>query len=115
MNHAADVLVCDGFVGNILLKYGESLASSLPRMIGEEMHRLKMTPEEMSIVGKALSGVKARFDYKEFGGAPLLGVNGTVFIGHGSSDAYAIKNLVLAADKMVREQVSSTIAEVMSA
>jgi len=115
MNHAADVLVCDGFVGNILLKYGESLASSLPRMIGEEMHRLQMTPEAMSIVGKALSGVKARFDYKEFGGAPLLGVNGTVFIGHGSSDAYAIKNLVLAADKMVREQVSSTIAEVMSA
>ena len=115
MNHAADVLVCDGFVGNILLKYGESVASILPMMIGAEMQRLQMSPEEMGTVGKALSGVKARFDYKEFGGAPLLGVDGTVFIGHGSSDSYAIKNLVRAAEKMVNKKVSNVIAEVMSA
>ena len=115
MEHAADVVVCDGFVGNILLKYGESVASVLPRMIGAEMHRLGMNEAEQKAVAKALGGVKARFDYKEFGGAPLLGVNGTVFIGHGSSNGYAIKNLTLAADKMVRRGVSKTIASVMEA
>ena len=115
MEHAVDVVVCDGFVGNILLKYGESVASVLPRMIGAEMQRLQMTEAEQMAVGKALRGVKARFDYKEFGGAPLLGVNGTVFIGHGSSNGYAIKNLTLAADKMVRSSVSETIASVMEA
>lgn len=113
MEHAADVVVCDGFVGNILLKFGESVASVLPRLIGAEMHRLGMNEGEQLVVGKALKGVKARFDYKEFGGAPLLGVNGTVFIGHGSSNEYAIKNLTLAADKMVRRSVSETIASVM--
>ncbi len=113
MEHAADVVVCDGFVGNILLKYGESVASVLPRLIGAEMHRLGMNEGEQMVVVKALKGVKARFDYKEFGGAPLLGVNGTVFIGHGSSNGYAIKNLTLAADKMVRRSVSETIASVM--
>lgn len=115
MRHAADVLVCDGFVGNILLKYGESVASVLPQMIGAEMRRLGMTDDEQKIVERALSGVKVRFDYKEYGGAPLLGVDGTVFIGHGSSNGYAIKNLVLAADKMVRERVSEKIASVMDA
>jgi glycerol-3-phosphate acyltransferase PlsX len=115
MEHAADVVVCDGFVGNILLKYGESVASVLPRMIGAEMHRLGMNEAEQMAVAKALGGVKARFDYKEFGGAPLLGVDGTVFIGHGSSNGYAIKNLTLAADKMVRRSVSETIAHVMEA
>jgi len=113
MNHAADVIVCDGFVGNILLKFGESVSSVLPKMIGAEMMKLKMPAEEQAVVAKALNGVKARFDYKEFGGAPLLGVDGTVFIGHGGSDGYAIKNLILAADKMVRERVSETIAEAL--
>lgn len=115
MEHAADVVVCDGFVGNILLKYGESVASVLPRLLGAEMHRLGMNEAEQKTVAKALGGVKARFDYKEFGGAPLLGVDGTVFIGHGSSNGYAIKNLTLAADKMVRRSVSETIASVMEA
>ncbi|MDA0683549.1 MAG: phosphate acyltransferase PlsX [Bacteroidetes bacterium] len=111
MRHAADVVVCDGFVGNVLLKYGESVAAILPMMIGAEMQRLSMPPEEQAIVGKALKGVKARFDYKEFGGAPLLGVDGNVLIGHGSSNGYAIKNLILAADTMIKGHVSATIAE----
>jgi glycerol-3-phosphate acyltransferase PlsX len=114
MTHAADVIVCDGFVGNIVLKFGESVASVLPKMIGAEMQRLEMSPEHQSVVAKALSGVRARFDYKEFGGAPLLGVNGTVFIGHGSSDSYAFKNLILAADTMIRGGVSESITEVFS-
>jgi glycerol-3-phosphate acyltransferase PlsX len=110
MAHAADVVVCDGFAGNILLKFGESVASILPTMIGAEMMRLGMPAEEQAIVAKALGGVRARFDYKEFGGMPLLGVDGSVLIGHGGSDATAIKNMILAADTMISHKVSERIA-----
>ena len=110
MAHAADVVVCDGFTGNVLLKFGESVAAILPKMIGAEMMRLAMPAEEQAIVGKALHGVRARFDYKEFGGMPLLGVDGSVLIGHGGSDATAIKNMILAADTMISHKVSERIA-----
>ncbi len=114
MAHAADVIVCDGFTGNVLLKFGESVAGILPKMIGAEMMRLAMPAEEQAIVGKALQGVRARFDYKEFGGMPLLGVDGSVLIGHGGSDATAIKNMILAADTMISHKVSERIAASVS-
>jgi glycerol-3-phosphate acyltransferase PlsX len=79
-------------------------------MIGAEMMRLGMPAEEQAIVAKALGGVRARFDYKEFGGMPLLGVDGSVLIGHGGSDATAIKNMILAADTMISHKVSERIA-----
>lgn len=110
MAHAADVVVCDGFTGNVLLKFGESVAAILPKMIGAEMMRLAMPAEEQAVVAKALKGVRARFDYKEFGGMPLLGVDGSVLIGHGGSDATAIKNMILAADTMISHKVSERIA-----
>ena len=110
MAHAADVVVCDGFTGNVLLKFGESVAGILPKMIGAEMMRLQMPPEEQAIVGKALQGVRARVDYKEFGGMPLLGIDGTVLIGHGGSDATAVKNMILAADTMISHKVTERIA-----
>ena len=113
MQHAADVVVCDGFTGNILLKFAESVADILPKMLGAEMHRLAMPPEEQSVVARAFGGVKARFDYREFGGVPLLGVDGTVIIGHGGSDAYAVKNMILAADTMITGRVSDLISEAM--
>ncbi len=114
MKHAADVVVCDGFTGNILLKFAESVAEILPRMLGAEMHRLAMSPEEQGTVAKAFGGVKARFDYREFGGVPLLGVDGNVVIGHGGSDAYAIKNMILAADSMIASRVTPLISEAMN-
>jgi glycerol-3-phosphate acyltransferase PlsX len=110
MAHAADVVVCDGFTGNVLLKFGESVAGILPKLIGAAMMRLQMPPEEQAIVGKALQGVRARFDYKEFGGMPLLGIDGTVLIGHGGSDATAVKNMILAADTMISHKVTERIA-----
>lgn len=113
--HAADVVVSDGFIGNILLKFGESVASILPLMIGAEMKSLKMTDKEQSIVVKALKGVKARFDYQEYGGAPLLGVDGTVVIGHGGSNEQAIENMIFNAAEMVREDVSGFISAALSA
>lgn len=114
MKHSADVVVCDGFTGNILLKFAESVAEILPRMLGAEMHRLAMSPEEQGTVARAFGGVKARFDYREFGGVPLLGVDGNVVIGHGGSDAYAIKNMILAAVSMIASRVTPLISEAMN-
>jgi len=110
LRHAADVIVCDGFVGNTLLKLGESVASVLPRMIFQEMERLGMGPQDQATVARALEGVRCRFDYEEFGGMPLLGVDGVVMIGHGGSSARAITNLISAADNMVRRGVSTAIS-----
>ncbi len=114
MNHAADVVVTDGYVGNILLKFGESVASVLPQMIGAEMMSLEMSQEEQATVIKALRGVKSRFDYQEYGGGPLLGVDGTVIIGHGGSNEKAVQNMILHAAEMVKEDVTGSISTALS-
>jgi len=113
MQHAADVVVCDGFVGNIMLKLGESIATEVPRMIADEMKRQQMSPDEQRVVGRALEGVARRFDYQEYGGVPLLGVNGNVIIGHGGSTARAIRRMVEAAVELVREDVVGHITATM--
>lgn len=110
LHHAADVVVCDGFVGNVILKLGESLATAFPKMIGQEMQRQALGADEQALIGRVLHGVKQRFNYEEYGGAPLLGVGGNVLIGHGSSSAYAIERLILAAADMARADVSGSIA-----
>ncbi|NNF04094.1 MAG: phosphate acyltransferase PlsX [Rhodothermales bacterium] len=112
--HRADVIVCDGFVGNTLLKFGESVASALPQMLGQEMRRLGMSEDEQAIVARAFAGVRARFDYEEFGGAPLLGVNGAVLIGHGGSGEQAFANMVHAAVELIRENVTESIGEALA-
>jgi glycerol-3-phosphate acyltransferase PlsX len=107
----ADVAVCDGFVGNIILKFAESFPgflknSSLAYAGGSIVKKLIL----------ALWGAKFRpmfksWDYQEFGGVPLLGVNGTSLIGHGSSTPKAIKNMILTAKEMIDNQVHTRIAE----
>jgi glycerol-3-phosphate acyltransferase PlsX len=113
MQHAADVVVCDGFVGNIMLKLGESIATEVPRMIAGEMARQQMSEEEKAAVVRALKGVASRFDYQEYGGVPLLGVNGNVIIGHGGSSARAIRRMVEVAADLVREDVAGLITAAM--
>jgi glycerol-3-phosphate acyltransferase PlsX len=115
LSHAADVVIADGFVGNILLKFGESVASMVPQMVGAEMMNLKMNEKEQGIVARALRGVAARFDYQEYGGAPLLGVDGNVIIGHGGSNEFAIENMISNAAEMVREDVSGSISAALAA
>lgn len=115
LTHAADVVVADGYVGNVLLKFGESVASVIPKMVGAEMMSLKMSQEEQAIVIRALRGVRSRFDYQEYGGAPLLGVDGTVIIGHGGSNEQAVENMIFNAVEMVREDVSGSISAALSA
>lgn len=105
--HAADIVICDGFVGNVLLKFGESVTTVLPRLAHQVMERQGMTPDEQQVVGRVLKGVKRGFDPEERGGAPLLGVNGHVLIGHGRSSAVAVQQMILsAADTAAKDVVS---------
>jgi glycerol-3-phosphate acyltransferase PlsX len=107
----ADVVVCDGFVGNIILKFAESFnkvySSNLRRRIGK---RLQYNLGAY-LLRPAFRRLKKTFDYAEYGGVPLLGVNGVVIICHGSSSPKAIRNAIFEAEKIIRERVNDKIKQ----
>jgi phosphate acyltransferase len=104
-----DVLVCDGFVGNVVLKMVEGLAEGLFNTIGREL--AEEAPEMMDRFEPVVQRIWARHDYSEHGGAPLLGVNGVCIICHGSSKHRAIRNAVRVAARYVRQNLNGLIAE----
>jgi len=95
MSGVCDVAVCDGFVGNIVLKLTEGLSEGLFRTIEKELS--EEAPQLVAAFRPVVKRIWDRHDYSEYGGAPLLGVNGICIICHGSSDRRAIKNAVRAA------------------
>ncbi|MFZ5596202.1 MAG: phosphate acyltransferase PlsX [Bacillota bacterium] len=107
----ADVVVCDGFTGNVVLKSSEGLAMSLMRMIREELTRNWLSKMGTALAFPALNQIKRRTDYAEYGGAPLLGVNGVVIVCHGSSTSHAVKNAVMVAAGAVRSGLLDAIRE----
>ncbi|KUK83201.1 MAG: Phosphate acyltransferase [Pelotomaculum thermopropionicum] len=111
-----DVVVCDGFIGNIVLKAGEGMAGSLFKMMKEEITKSWLAKMGIAIAEPALRGFQKRIDYTEYGGAPLLGVNGVLIICHGSSTAKAVKNAVrLAADSVDNRLVAAIMDSVGNA
>ncbi|ADU65331.1 phosphate acyltransferase PlsX [Desulfurispirillum indicum] len=104
-----DVIACDGFTGNIALKVSESLAYMISTMLKEELGRGWFNKLGAVLSVKALKRLKKRLDYTEYGGAPLLGVNGAVFISHGSSSPQALKNAFRAARIYVERGVNQHI------
>lgn len=105
LDYAADIIVCDGFVGNILLKFGESMTKVLKKMTKQEMERQNLPPSDQQTVASVLGAVSKGFDPDARGGAPLLGVNGNVMIGHGGSGADAIKQMILTTTEVVNANV----------
>lgn len=105
-NGTVDVVVCDGFVGNVVLKYGEGLAVAIialmKQAIKESSWLVKLGALAMM---PALRKLMLRIDYNEYGGAPLLGVNGGFIICHGSSKAKAIKNAIRVANEIAGQDV----------
>lgn len=97
----ADVIVCDGFVGNVVLKFGEGLARDLMSMIKEELKKNIFVKTGAALVFSQAKGLRKKTDCAEYGGAPLLGVNGVCIICHGSSRARAVKNAVRVAKECV--------------
>jgi phosphate acyltransferase len=96
---AADVIVCDGFTGNVALKISEGLVEVMEDLLGEELSSTITMRVGSMLTRRALRHFRRRVDYSEYGGAPLLGVAGTTIVGHGRSSAKAIRNAVALAYK----------------
>ncbi|MBA2565646.1 MAG: phosphate acyltransferase PlsX [Gemmatimonadetes bacterium] len=103
LNGAADVIVTDGFIGNILLKFSESVLDFINFGMKNELAGSPLARAGALLLKPALRRMRRRLDYAEYGGAPLLGVNGISIIGHGRSSAKAVKNAIRAA-KISAEQ-----------
>jgi glycerol-3-phosphate acyltransferase PlsX len=105
----ADVIVCDGFTGNVVLKTSEGLADALIRMLKREVANLTTGRIGYLLMKPALRNFKKKTDYDEYGGAPLLGINGTCIISHGRSTAKAIKNAIRVASDFAENRVYEII------
>ncbi len=106
---AADVVVSDGFAGNVVIKLSEGLASALFDILKKELTADFVSKLAALALKPAFRRVKRRLDYAEYGGAPLLGVNGVVIIAHGRSNPLAIKNAIRVAKLAVDQQLVETI------
>ena len=114
-NGNCDVVVTDGFTGNVALKISESLAEMLAAMLREELGRDLPSRMGAFLARPALERFKKRVDYTEMGGAPLLGINGASIICHGSSPPKAIKNAIRVAAEWVHRNVNDHIRTALGA
>ncbi|WP_029952091.1 phosphate acyltransferase PlsX [Hippea sp. KM1] len=109
----ADVIVCDGFVGNVVLKVSESIPDLIIEFLKEEIKKSFWYKVGFLLAKPAFRMLKSKTDYSSFGGAPLLGVNGSCIISHGRSNGVAIKNAILRAVKFSKEKVNDKIESAM--
>ncbi len=104
-----DVVVCDGFIGNIALKVSEGLAETILKMLKQEISSVSTGRVGYLLMKPAIRKFKKRTDYDEYGGAPLLGINGTSIISHGRSSSKAIKNALRVAADYAAKRVYEAI------
>ncbi len=107
----ADVVVTDGFTGNVIVKLSEGVAKFLLDLLKQEITGRTMSKVGALLAKPAFDEVRRRLDYREYGGAPLLGVDGVVIVGHGRSDAYAIRNGIRTAAQAVENGILEAIKE----
>jgi len=110
-----DVIVCDGFIGNIALKLSEGLVEHIGGMLKKAIKSSIASQIGYALSKKAFDAFRKRTDYSEYGGAPLLGVRGVTIIGHGRSNANAIKNAVRVAAELCRSSMNEKIEQELSA
>lgn len=106
-----DVIVCDGFVGNLILKFGESISDLLLDLFKKELAKNLVSKFAAFLLLPAVENIKKVIDYDEVGGAPMLGINGIVFKAHGRAKAKAIKNAIRAAQEAVQEDLIGCISK----
>ncbi len=111
LNGVCDVLVCDGFAGNILLKTMEGTAAGIFSLLKQQFTKSLKTKLAAVLIMPELRGLRDIMDYKEHGGAPLLGLNGLVIKGHGSSDSGAIKHAVRQARIAIQGNLVTSISQ----
>ena len=112
-NGRVDIVVCDGFVGNVVLKVAESIADVIGKLLKQKLKESPITQLGAFLAMPAFNALKREIDYAEQGGAPLLGINGTCIICHGSSNARAIKNAIRVSSEFVKYEINQHIVEAL--
>ena len=107
----AEVIVCDGYTGNVILKFTESVPAVLKGKFMQYANKNIFNKIWVGMMYKTLKKILKDFDYQNYGGVPLLGVKGITVIGHGSSSPLAIKNMCLKAELMIKEKINYVIEE----
>jgi len=107
----ADIVLCDGFVGNVILKVSESVVDTIVKLLKKEIKSSIIATLGAALAANAFRELKKKMDYSEYGGAPLLGVDGRCIISHGSSSSKAIKNAIRVAAKSKEQDVNKHIVE----
>jgi len=108
-NGHADVIVCDGFVGNVAIKTCEGTARLVSVLLRESLKSTVTSQVGALLSRRAFNDFKKRIDYSEFGGAPLLGVRGVCIIGHGASNERAVMNGIRVAAEFAQAEVNSGV------
>ena len=111
----ADVVVCDGFTGNVALKISEGLVDTVEQLLGEELQATFSTRVGYLLSLRAFRRFRKRVDYSEYGGAPLLGVNGLCIVGHGRSSVKAVRNAVAMAHRFATTGVLRRVEQGIAA
>ncbi|MBU4305346.1 MAG: phosphate acyltransferase PlsX [Candidatus Omnitrophica bacterium] len=109
-----DVIVCDGFLGNVVLKVSEGLADAIKEMLRRKLSSNLITRFGAFLSAPAFKALKKEIDYAEYGGAPLLGIDGVCIIAHGGSSANAIKNAIRVARESLLQNVNQHIVEAIA-
>ena len=109
LNSQADILICDGFVGNTILKFGESWVNLFIGQLNKQIMNKRSYQMVARMLQPVFTNLKKLYDYEEFGGVPLLGVNEVVIVSHGNSSPKAVKNSLLAAKKCITENLLGDI------
>src|SRR5262249_3541113 len=107
-NGKADVIVCDGFVGNVALKISEGLVATVRALLTESLKATVTRQVGFLLARRAFDDFKKRLDYSEYGGAPLLGIKGVAIVCHGSSNSNAIKNAIRVAAEFANSGLNQT-------
>ena len=110
IGHRADVVVCDGFVGNVVIKFFEGITSFIFRALREDLRQGPIAPLALLALKPGFDRMKARFDYERYGGAPLLGVKGVSIVTHGRAKARMIENAIRVASEAANAGVPELIA-----
>ena len=110
-NGKADVLVCDGFVGNVALKISEGMVETVRFLLKQSLQATITSQVGFLLSRRAFADFKKRLDYSEYGGAPLLGIKGVCIVSHGSSNSNAIKNAIRVAMEYANSKLTHTIEE----
>jgi len=109
------VILCDGFTGNVVLKTAEATAGAVFRWLKSELTKTPFRMFGAWIARNAFRAIRRKTNYEDYGGSPLLGVNGICIIAHGSSTPLAIKNAIRVATEFIEQQVNPRIVEAVKA